>query len=184
MMVVVPALTPREQRHPPVVGRKVAGAERTITGPVRRAVHRPRNMIGDDQTNEDAPDDPGPTAERKQEHAKSELPEQRGSLHKSVKRIGSKIRCEPELLFRRRASRIGQEKPADVSPPKTSIHAVGVAWTIGGCVMAPMGCNPIDRAALQGENAEHGEEILDAFGQLQAAVGEQSVKAERHTKAS
>ena len=50
-------------------------------------------------------------------------------------------------------------------------------------MMSPMGRNPVDGSPLQGEYAEYGEEILDAFWQLQASMGEQPVEAERYPEA-
>ena len=51
-------------------------------------------------------------------------------------------------------------------------------------MMTTMGCDPVNRSTLKRENAEHGEDILDAFWQPQAAMGEQSVEAKRHSEAS
>src|SRR5579872_1305685 len=65
VMVVVPSLTPAEQCDPPIVCRLIAGVERSIAAMVCSAVHQPCDVIGDYDSNEDPPDDPRPSANRK-----------------------------------------------------------------------------------------------------------------------
>ena len=65
VMVVVPALTPAEERDPPIVRRLIASVERSIAAMMRGAVDQPRNVIREYDSNEDSPDDPRPSTNRK-----------------------------------------------------------------------------------------------------------------------
>ena len=66
VVVVVPALAERQQRHPPGVARVVLGREAAAAPHVRRRVHQPGRVQADDDAQEDRPVDHRPAADREQ----------------------------------------------------------------------------------------------------------------------
>ena len=67
------------------------------------------------------------------------------------------------------------ENPAGVSPPGAVVRGVGVAFVVGVLMVDAVGGNPEDGAALKGETAAHGDEVLDPLGGPVAAVREQAM---------
>ncbi len=72
---------------------------------------------------------------------------------------------------------IAGENPAGVGPPSAIMRGVRVAFAVGKLVMNPVGGNPEDRSAFQGECAADGQEILQPLGRAVAAMGQQAMVA-------
>src|SRR5450755_4249396 len=115
-MVVVPSLAPREKRHPPAIGGFVIGPERLIPEAVRCAVHKPRDVVDDDKSNENSPDHPRKAADREKTEAERDLEPDLIAIEEDIVWMFDEIRRVPKLLFARGPSFIRLVKPLEMRP--------------------------------------------------------------------
>ena len=132
-------------------------------------------MQPDHRAQEYAPEQPAPTAPRKQCHAQNQLWQEVPAREPDVKRIARQVRGitgEPRGLI---VFGFSLNDPADMRPPEPVTRRMWIARTICMGVMNAMRCHPINRAALHGQRATHGQRIFHPLRRAKTAVREQTV---------
>ena len=79
--------------------------------------------------------------------------------------------------------RVVIKQPLEVRPEEVDERAVRIGLFVGKSVMHPVNGHPLGRRVLQGALGEHGEAVLEPFGNREAAVSQQAVIAERDSDA-
>src|SRR5580692_12243763 len=125
------------------------------------AVDQPRRVIRDDEADEDAPNDPGPTAQKEERPREHELKRKTQMLQHPVERIGRKIRSVTRDLFVRRHIHVLEVEPIDVRPAKAEPDVMRITFVVGVGVMLAMNGDPTNRIALERERSKDGKKIFE-----------------------
>eukprot|EP00187_Rhodella_violacea_P003315 CAMPEP_0174896448 /NCGR_PEP_ID=MMETSP0167-20121228/10629_1 /TAXON_ID=38298 /ORGANISM="Rhodella maculata, Strain CCMP736" /LENGTH=431 /DNA_ID=CAMNT_0016136017 /DNA_START=425 /DNA_END=1719 /DNA_ORIENTATION=- len=181
VVVVVPALAKRQQRHRGVVHRDIAGLEALEPPHVRRGVDEPRHVVQRGDADEAAPDEPGEPADGVEEHGGDEGVEGVRRAQEAVERLLEEVGD---------VGAVGEDggallvhHPAHVRPEEAVERGVRVALAVARRVVVPVGGDPLRGVALQGAGAEPGEEVLEGLGEDEGAVGEVAVVREGDAEA-
>ena len=187
VVVVVPAFASGEERDPPVVAGVVLGLETTLAPEVRGGVDEPCGVKAYGDAKEGSPENHAEGADEVMAGgcegcAECDLDEPADDQRDPV------IFAEPDVdgvlgevggvaaeecgLGVERAT---GENPAGVGPPRAVVRSVRVAFVVGVLMMDAVGGDPEDGSALECEGAAHGDEVLDPFAGLVAAVREQAM---------
>jgi hypothetical protein len=143
------------------------------------AVDQPRDVVRHDDPHEDPPDQPRPPADREQDEAEPDGPPQVRLLKELVEAAVGEIGREPQLLGMREHRLVRAIQPLHVAPEQPAVDVVRIAFFIGVRMMRAMRRDPIDRTALEREDAEDRDHVFDRLRDLQAAVCEEAVVTER-----
>src|SRR6266403_1451872 len=74
------------------------------------------------------------------------------------------------------------QHPPDMRPPAAIARRVRVAGPICMRMMNAMGNHPVDRAALEGQQSEQGQNIFDYLWRFIAAMRQEPVKTHPYTE--
>ena len=188
VVVNVPALTAGEEGNPPVAAE--SSRVRSGAAPeVRGGVDQPGGVQAERDAEEGSPENNAECADEVVAGACEQAAE--GKLEDAGDDQGNPVVfAEPDVdgvfgevggvAAEQRGFRVqgaAGEDPAGVRPPGAVVRSVGIAFLVGVLMVDAVSGDPEDGAALKGETAAQGDEVLDPLGGLVAAVGEQAVVA-------
>src|SRR6187402_1394806 len=148
VMVVVPPLAERQQRHPPVVRRIVARLEAPRSPLVGRRVHEPGGVQTDGRAEKDSPEHVRDAAVGEEPRANEDVGGPVPPGKRDVDAIASQIRYiareDGGIVIQTRAA----EDPAGVGPPRALSRRMRIALAIRVLVVDAMRGHPEDWTAL------------------------------------
>ena len=184
-MVVVPAFAAADQGDPPVVARVVASFKAARTPEMRGRVDEPGGVEAERYAEENSPEQPAEGID-----GATEEPADGGEKHAAGGEWDPMILAEPDVEavageigrvaienFGLRVQGVAEEEPAGVGPPAAFTRGVRVAFVVAVLVVDAMRRDPEHRAAFEGQGGAGSHEVFKPFGNLVAAVGEQTVVA-------
>ena len=177
MMVVVPAFAAGQQRDPPVVAGVVAGLEAARAPEMGGGVDQPGRVQAQRGAQKDAPHDQRPAAGDQQNDSQRGQRDPMIFAQQHVEAVFGEVRSVAAEHGGVLMERLAVHDPSRMRPPGAVDRSVRVAGLVAVLVMDAVGGYPKDRTALEGERAANGEEILDPFRRLVAAMGEQAMIA-------
>jgi len=184
MMIVMPALSPREEGDPPTVGGVIAGNEAARAPGVRGGIHEPCGMQANDGAQENSPKQKRETADREQDDSEGDHGHVIVFRDPDVELVLGEVGDVASERGRVVVHGLAHENPAHVGPP-LSIHGrVRIAFVVGKLVMHAMRGDPENRAAFKSERGANGEDIFDPLGSFVAAMREQTMVAHANSKAA
>ena len=142
VMVIMPAVAPRQQRDPPVVARLVARAIRLIAEMMGGTIDETGDVNGEDDADEHAPNDPRHAARQQEHETEADLPIDVRAFEEAVERVGREIGGEAQHLVLRRPRVVGLVQPFEMAPAQTTATVVRVRDAIRIGVMPSMGRDP------------------------------------------
>ena len=141
-MVVVPALTKGQQRHPKAVPGIIVSAKAPSSPHMRGGVDEPGGVEPNDRTKEDAPENPTPpaheikqTGQYRDRHPMPAADPHLEAVFTQLGHIWQKLR---DILLHG----LTGENPAHMGPKTTIMGRMWIALFIGVLMMHAMGCNP------------------------------------------
>ena len=161
VVVVVPALAKRQQRHPPAVAGIVPRPEAPAAPHVRRGVHEPGAMKSEDDAEEDAPEHHRPATDGQQHEPDRHKRHIVIAVQPPIERHGGQIRRV--LGHQRRVVMVGvaEQNPAHVGPEAAVARRMRIAIVVGMLMVNAMGGDPEDRTTLERQRPTHREKILE-----------------------
>src|SRR6266700_3669076 len=141
-MVIMPAFTKRQQRHPKAISRIIPGAEAPASPHMRGGVDQPCGMEPDHCTKEDTPEDVPPSANCKEQDS------QYGDRHPvppadpPVESVFAKFWNVGQKISRVALHGLTGKNPAHMGPKASVKRRMRVALSVCILVMQAMGCNP------------------------------------------
>src|SRR3989442_11524642 len=168
-MVVVPALSESEERHPEVVCRVVARLEPARAPEMRRGVHEPRRMQTERRTQEGGPEDVGDASKYEEPDADDHLRHPVPGRQPDIKPIAAEIRRIAGQALRVVVQPLAGHDPSHVRPERSLAWRVRIAFAVRLLMMDTVCRDPEDRPALEGERSADRQDILDPLASLVAA---------------
>lgn len=140
-----------------------------------RTIDEPCTVIDRYQAHKDSPHHEWPAAQGEEQASERHLPEQYRAVEELVDRIAGNV-----LGIAWDVPVAGQsvEHPAEMRPPEAAMSVIRIARSIGVLVMHTVLGDPF-QGPLTGQRAAEQQSVLQPFQDLEAAVGDQPVVAER-----
>src|SRR2546425_1579221 len=151
MVVIMPSLSIRNERHPPTVRRKVVRIKIPVPKRVTGRVYQPGGVIRQHQPDKHPPEHERPSAQGVEQQRQGKTQRKIHVPEKPIESNSLQVRCVPldhplaPLLGRR------PEHPEDMGPPEAVASAVWVSVLVRKVVVLAMVGHPIDRAAFYGK---------------------------------
>src|SRR3984885_1013706 len=197
VVIVVPALAARDDRHQYVVAAMIAGIVILIAEHMRQRVHAPGDVPDDDRANDDAPQpyagaelnrrhDVAAYRERDQEadaiidQGLRERDPHDMALDEAVEAVAQDIARITVVGALAAEISVLQKQPAHVRPEEVDQRAVRIGALVGTMVMHAMGRHPPRRRILDTPDGEKRKAMLEPERALEAAMGEQAMIAKVH----
>ena len=199
MVVVVPGLAPRRDRQPRKIARLVAGVVVVAAEEVTQRVDAERRVVHEEDPGGAAPqqrDQPAADGAG-QRHAEPERggqaehdPQHERPVDEHDQRVGEQVLGVPALVghlhVAEHPSQMSVDQPRDRAAPAgavANVRAVRIAVDVGELVVLAVGGHPVDHRSLGGGGTERGEAGTHEAVALEAAVGQQPVKADGDPRA-
>ena len=182
VMIVVPALAEGEHRHPPVVRRIIARLESSRAPEVRGRVHQPCAVQAKRRAEEHRPEHVRDTAKREQREPDDDLRDPVPLGERDVERVAAQVGHVAAQHIGVVMHRLAGEDPPHVRPERALARRMRVAVLVRVLMMNAMSGDPEDRSAFERQRAAGGQEVLDPFRCLVAAMREEAVIAHADPK--
>jgi hypothetical protein len=169
-MIIVPALTKSQQRHPEAVLGGIVGGEPSPSPHMGRRVHQPGGVQANDRTEEDAPQKVLPPSDNEKDRT------QRGNGHPvppadpHVEAVFAKVRDVGQKIRRIVSHRPARQNPTHVGPETAVARGMRVTILVGALVMHTMCRDPKDRTSFQSQCAAYGKTVFHPLRRLVASM--------------
>ena len=198
VVVVVPALAERRQRHDPVVAALVLGLVGPAAERVAHGVHAPRHVVEQEDPYEAAPHHPGQAAlPRGVDRVADGERDPQGQDHpqhvEAVERPDERVVVQVAPVAPAALHALGGHEPAHVRVEEAGeapehavapVRRVGVPLAVGERVVLAVVGHPLGHGALDRHGAQDREGRANRRVRLERPVGEQAVEPHRDAEAA
>jgi hypothetical protein len=178
MVVIVPALSQAQDSNHPLIATLVGRIESTSTKLVTDRIHGPRDVMGEKDSHQSAPEQTSPAVDKKRDDETQGNPDEESPMNENSDWIVNKmfgialgITLSP-----------GVEHPAYMRVKQALERAMWVAWFVRETMMLPVSCHPLQDLALDGHRTERKQNKLQHRIALETAMGRKAMKPNRDSE--
>src|SRR5579872_4960054 len=178
VVIVMPSLAQAEKADRPLIAALIGRIERPPSELVTHRVHGPGQMMGDEESDQAAPEKSTPPVDEIRNDETEHCPEReraadedRGAVLQQV--LGISLRL---------ATRLGAEHPANMRVEQALERAVRIPRLVGESVVLPVRRDPLQNGAFDSHGAESEQHEPDHRTTLEAAMRGKAMEADCDTE--